>query len=388
MNRWVELEERHGSGAYGKNPITLAYGKGTRVWDTEGKEYIDCGTGIGVAALGHANPEITKAVSDQCNLLLTCHNAYYSNEVRARFLEKLIQITPDGLNRVFLSNSGTESIEAAIKLARSNKQSYKIVVAKRGFHGRTFGSLSASWKNRYRKPFEPLVPGFIHVPFGNVEELSENVTEDTAAVLLEPVQGEAGVYPAPEGYLQKVRRLCDESGTLLIFDEVQTGMGRTGKWFAFEHFGVTPDILCLAKSLGGGIPIGATIFRSDLSFEKGQHGSTFGGNPMACRAGTTVIDMIHKHQILDNVSQVGYFFLEGLRNLKKRNPSVVREVRGLGLMLAMQLRQKVSPVLLNLAKAGVLALAAGRTTIRFLPPLIIHQMDVEEVLEVLEGVLT
>lgn len=388
MNRWMKLEKQHGSGAYGVGPITLAYGKGTRVWDTNGKEYIDCGTGIGVAALGHANPAIAQAISEQSNVLLTCHHAYFSHEVRAHFLQELARITPSGLDRIFLCNSGTEAVETAIKLARTYTKRFRIVAAMRGFHGRTFGSLSASSKEVYRKPFEPLVPGFTHVPFGNIEELSRMVTPDTAAVLLEPVQGEAGVHPAPEGYLQAARSFCNESGSLLIFDEVQTGMGRTGKWFACEHFGVSPDVLCLAKSLGGGVPIGATIFRKNLGFEKGQHGSTFGGNLLACRAGLTVIEYIKKHDLLTNAARVGTYFLNSLQALAQKKSGKVREVRGLGLMLAMQLRGKATPVLTDLAEAGILALSSGRATIRFLPPLILTEAEVNEIVGALEVVLS
>lgn len=388
MNEWIKLEERYGSGAYGRWPMALEYGKGTRVWDTDGKEYLDCASGIGVAALGHANPEIAQAISEQAGILLTCHGAYYGNDVRARFLKELTRITPDGLDHVFLCNSGTEAVETAIKLAKAHAKRSGIVAAMRGFHGRTLGSLSATWKRSFRRPFEPLVPGFTHIPFGDIDALIDKVTEETAAVLLEPVQGEAGIYPATNEYLQEARRLCDELGALLIFDEVQSGMGRTGTWFACEHTRVFPDILCLAKALGGGVPLGAAVFRRDLRFERGQHGSTFGGNPLSCRAGLAVIEYIEKHGLLTHATRVGAYFLDGLQKLTQEHPEAVREARGLGLMLALQLRRTVTPVLIKLMEAGVLALSAGRTNIRFLPPLILTRAEVDEVLAALEMTLS
>ncbi|NOZ03760.1 MAG: aspartate aminotransferase family protein [FCB group bacterium] len=387
MNRWIELETQHGSGAYGNWPFALTRGEGVYVWDSAGNKYLDFATGIGVAVLGHAHPVLTQAITDQTGTLITCHSGYFANDVRARFLAKLTGITPSDLDRVFLCNSGTEAVETALKLARAHTGRPGIVTMMRSFHGRTMGSLSATWKKPFRAPFEPLVPGFTHIPFGDTEALEKAVTEETAAVLLEPIQGEAGVYPASEEYLREARRICDANGALLIFDEVQTGIGRTGKWFACEHAGVAPDILCLAKALGGGIPIGATVSRSGIAFEKGQHGNTFGGNPLSCRAGLTIIEYIEEHDLLTNITRVGAYFMTGLEQLAQQKPSAIRDIRGKGLMIAIQLRGKVGPTLVKLRDAGILALAAGRMNLRFLPPYIVTEKEIDQVLNVLEEVL-
>jgi len=387
MNHWIELETQHGSGAYGNWPFTLTRGEGVHVWDSEGNKYLDFATGIGVAALGHAHPAVNRAVAEQLDTLVTCHGGYFANDVRARFLAKLTTITPSDLDRVFLCNSGTEAVETALKLARAHTGRTGIVAMMRSFHGRTMGSLSATWKKPFRAPFEPLVPGFTHIPFGDSAALEAAVTDNTAAVLLEPIQGEAGVYPASEDYLRAARRVCDASGALLIFDEVQTGIGRTGKWFTCEHSGVIPDILCLAKALGGGIPLGATVSRSGIVFEKGQHGNTFGGNPLSCRAGLATIEYIEEHDLLTDIARVGTYFMTGLNQLARKKPTAVRDIRGRGLMIAIQLRGKVGPTLVKLRDAGILALAAGRMNLRFLPPYIVTENEIDQVLNILEEVL-
>ncbi len=387
MNHWIDLEERHGSGAYGAWPITLVRGEGTRIWDADGNEYLDFATSIGVASIGHGNPFLQQAVSDQAGLLMAAHNGYYGNDIRAQFLEKLSSISPEGLERVFLCNSGTEAVEGAIKLARAHTGRKQVVAAMRSFHGRTLGALSATWNKAFRQPFEPLVPGFVHIPFGNKEILAEAINEQTAAIILEPVQGEGGVYPAPEGYLNEARRLCDEHGTILILDEVQSGGGRTGKWFACEHYAVVPDVLTIAKGLGGGVPIGAVIMGSHVGFKKKEHGSTFGGNPFSCRAGLAVIQYIEENDLLPKVVELGAFFLRGLSELAQEKPETIREVRGLGLMLALQLKHSAGPTLVKLRNSGVLALTAGKTNIRFLPPLTVTSDEVEQVINVVRDVL-
>lgn len=383
----IRVEESHASGAQKPAPIVIVKGDGVRLLDQEGNEYLDCGSGIGVAALGHAHPALVRAISDQAGALITCATGYYHNDVRARLLERLSEIAPGNLNRVFLSNSGTEAVETAMKLARVCTQREGIVAAMRGFHGRTLGALTATWKPSDRKPFEPLLPGVSHVPFNDVASLERAITHRTAAVLLEPIQGEGGIHPSSLEYLQVARRLCDQRGALLILDEVQCGMGRTGHWFACDHYDVVPDILCVAKALGGGVPIAATIFREALMFEKGQHGSTCGGNPLACRAAMAVIDTIEHDRLLDNVSKTGSYFLERLNALHQVNPEKVREARGMGFMLALELRCKVGPVLRALMERGVLALSGGSTILRFLPPYIFSKADVDETMRALEAVL-
>ncbi len=383
----IRVEESHASGAQKPAPIVIVKGDGVRLLDQEGNEYLDCGSGIGVASLGHAHPALVRAISDQAGALITCASGYYHNDVRARLLGRLSEIAPGDLNRVFLSNSGTEAVETAMKLARVCTQREGIVAAMRGFHGRTLGALTATWKPSDRKPFEPLLPGISHVPFNDVASLERAITHRTAAVLLEPIQGEGGIHPSSLEYLQVARRLCDQRGALLILDEVQCGMGRTGHWFACDHYDVVPDILCVAKALGGGVPIAATIFREALAFEKGQHGSTCGGNPLACRAAMAVIDTIEHDRLLDNVSKTGSYFLERLNALHQVNPEKVREARGMGFMLALELRCKVGPVLRALMERGVLALSGGSTILRFLPPYIFSKADVDETMRALEAVL-
>ena len=387
FEKTILMEGLHGSGALKPAPLAIVKGSGVRLSDQEGREYLDCGTGIGVAALGHAHPQLTQAISEQASTLMTCPSAYYHNDVRAQLMERLADITPGDLGRVFLSNSGTEAVETALKLARVCTGRSGIVAAMRGFHGRTLGALSTTWKPAFRKGFEPLLPGVSHVPFNDIASLEQAMTSDTAALILEPIQGEGGIYPATSDYLQAARDLCDEHGALLIFDEVQCGMGRTGHWFACEHYQVIPDILCAAKALGGGVPIAATVFSNDLSFSKGQHGSTYGGNPLACRAALAVIDVIEKDNLLTQIKETGSYFLQRLTMLQETMPEKIREVRGMGLMLAVELRSKAGPVLKALMEKGVLALSGGSTIVRFLPPYIFTKANVDEVIDALESVL-
>lgn len=384
----IDVENRHGSGAYKPAPVTMVRGEGAYLYDADGNAYLDFNTGIGVAALGHAHPAIVQAVSEQARTLVTCSAGYFHNDVRARFTHKLAEIAPEGLDRVFLVNSGSEAIETALKLARAHTGRPRIISAERGFHGRTLGALSATHKRPYRQPFEPLVPEFEHVPFGDTQALQDAVDEQTAAVLIEPIQGEGGIYPAPEGYLQAAREVCDAHGALLIVDEIQSGMGRTGRWFACELESVVPDALCLAKPLGGGVPLGATIFRDELAFGKGQHGSTFGGNPLACRAGLAAIGTIENDRLLEHVAEMGAYLRDGLEKIAANRPEQCREVRGRGLMLALQLRGKAGPLLKTLlTEYQLLVLAAGPTTIRLLPPYTITRDEADRALGALAEAL-
>ena len=283
MDALFTIEDRHSSGLYPKQPIQIVRGSGALLWDAEGLAYLDCTSGHGVANLGHAHPKVAAAIAAQAAAAGNLFETFY-NDQRAALMESLTALTP-GLERVFFCNSGTETIEAAIKFARLSTGRSGIIAAMRGFHGRTLGALSATWNKKYRQPFEPLVPGFSHVPYNNIEALEQAVNEETAAVLLEVVQGEGGVYPANPEYLQAARRICTQSGALLIIDEVQTGFGRTGKMFAYQHSEVVPDLLCVAKSLAGGLPMGAVLIGPAVqNLAPGLHGSTFGGNPLACAA--------------------------------------------------------------------------------------------------------
>lgn len=388
MVNLMEIEQKYSSGVYSKKNVQLVKGKGAKLWDSEGREYIDCQGGIGVASVGHANREVAEALCKQVKLLSICPEAHYYHDIRAKLLMKLSEITPPGLIRSFLCNSGTEAVEAGLKFARAHTGRGEIIACMRGFHGRTLGSLSATWKKKYRKPFQPLIPGFKHVPYGNLDRLEDEITDDTAAVLIEPVQGEGGVYLPPEGYLEGVRTICDQYGVLLILDEVQTGFGRTGRMFACQHWGVFPDLMCMAKAMGGGIPIGACIMTEKINLSPGLHGSTFGGNPLTASGALAAIGYIQKNDLVKKAEEKGNYFMSGLKELKTKREDKIREVRGLGLMLGVQLREKSGSYLDRLIEYGILALPAGSTVIRLLPPLVITEEEIDKVLQALSKILS
>lgn len=383
----VEIEEKYFAKTYAKRPLVIVRGRGALVWDLDGREYIDCVGGHGICVVGHCHPKVVEAIKMQAERLITCPGMFY-NDARAELLEKLVNIAPRGLNRVFLSNSGTEAVECAIKLARKYTGKKGIIATVRGFHGRTMGALSATWEAKYRKPFEPLVPGFSHVPFGDAEAVRKAIDSDTAAVIVEPVQGEGGVHVAPEGYLKELREVCDEKGVLLIFDEVQTGFGRTGKMFACMHWDVTPDIMAVAKAIAGGVPMGATLAREDimLSLQETEHGSTFGGNPLACAAASATIDVIVNERLPERAERLGRLLKNGLEKVKEES-KIVREVRGLGLMIGVELKLKCKEYVLKAMEKGVLLLTSGLNVIRLLPPLVIEEEQIEKVVQVLSEVL-
>ena len=382
----VALENRHGSGLYTKQPLVLVRGEGARLWDADGREYIDCVGGHGVANVGHANPSVIQAVAEQIRRLTICPNGFY-NDQRAKLLAELIRIAPPGLERAFLCNSGAEAVEAAFKFARISTGRAKVVAAMRGFHGRTFGALSATWRKQYRQPFEPLVPGFVFVPYNRLERMEQAVDEETAAVILEVVQGEGGVIPGDSEYLRGVQALCRKRGALFIVDEVQTGFGRTGRMFAGQHHDLQPDLMCVAKSIAGGLPMGAVLIGPRVGdLPEKVHGSTFGGNPLACAAALATIHYIEAEELPQRAAELGARLMDSLKAI----PSpLVREVRGLGLMVGVELKGKAAPYLVALAESGVLALSAGATVMRFLPPLVIRTEDVdtvvEQVVKVLQG---
>ncbi len=374
----VDLEERFDSGLYPKQLLVLVRGVGARVWDATGREYIDCMGGQGVANVGHANPAVLRALSDQAERLMICPNGFY-NDQRARLLAELVRIAPAGLERAYLCNSGAEAVEAALKFARVSTGRAKVVAAMRGFHGRTFGALSATWRKEYRAPFEPLLPGFEFVPYNQIARMAEAVDDHTAAVILEVVQGEGGVIPGDGDYLRDVQALCQQHGALYIVDEVQTGFGRTGKMFASQHHGLQPDLLCLAKAIAGGLPMGAVLIGPRVgALPKKAHGSTFGGNPLACAVALATIQYIEAEGLAERAAELGAHLQEGLRAISS---PLVREVRGLGLMVAIELKAKSAPYLGALAERGVLALSAGANVMRFLPPLVIDREDVDVVIE-------
>jgi len=380
----IALEGRHDSGLYSKQPLVLVRGEGARLWDADGREYIDCVGGHGVANVGHANPAVIRAVTEQVQRLVICPNGFY-NDQRAQLLAELTRIGPPGLERAFLCNSGTEAVEAALKFARLATCRTKIIAAMRGFHGRTFGALSATCRSQYRPPFEPLVPGFESVPYNRLEQMQQVVDEETAAVILEIVQGEGGVIPGDGGYLRGVQALCQERGALFIVDEVQTGFGRTGRMFASQHHDLRPDLMCVAKSIAGGLPMGGVLIGSRVGdLPRKVHGSTFGGNPLACAAALATIRYIESEHLPERAAELGARLMAGLQAISS---PLIRDVRGLGLMVGMELKGKVAPYLAGLSDRGVLALSAGATVMRFLPPLVISAEDVDTVVERVAAVL-
>ncbi len=385
MQATMALEQAHTSGVYPKRPLVITRGQGARVWDEEGREYIDATSGQGVALLGHAHPVVARALYEQAQTLITCPEIFY-NDRRAQLMARLTSLAPEGLSRVFLCNSGAEAIEGALKFARASTGRKGIVATMRGFHGRTMGALSATWEPKYREPFQPLVPGFSHIPYDNLEAAENAIGPDTAAVLVEPVQGEGGVRPASPGYLPGLRRLCDERGALLILDEIQTGLGRTGRWFACQHSGVVPDLMALAKGLAGGVPMGAVLIGPRIGdLPSMSHGSTFGGNPLSCAAALATLDVLERERLPQQAAEKGEYLLGRLRRIESEK---IREVRGLGLMVALELRERVTPYLMALMQLGVLALPAGPTVLRLLPPLVITYEEMDRVVTAIEEVLT
>ncbi len=380
----IDLEERFDSGLYAKQPLVLVQGEGARLWDAAGQEYIDCMGGQGVANVGHANPAVLEALTWQAGRLMICPNGFY-NDQRALLLAELIRIAPAGLERAYLCNSGAEAVEAALKFARVSTTRTKIVAAMRGFHGRTFGALSATWRKDYRQPFEPLLPGFEFVPYNRIERMAAQIDGDTAAVILEVVQGEGGVIPGEGEYLRGVQALCQEQGALFIVDEVQTGFGRTGKMFASQHHGLQPDLLCLAKAIAGGLPMGAVLIGPKVgTLPKKVHGTTFGGNPLVCAAALAAIQYIEAEGLPRRAAELGAHLQAGFQEISS---PLIREVRGLGLMVAIELKTKSAPYLAALADRGVLALTAGANVMRFQPPLVISSEDVDTVIEQVKSVL-
>jgi acetylornithine/LysW-gamma-L-lysine aminotransferase len=372
------------SGVYSKRDLVIVRGSGALLYDQNGREYIDCVGGQGIANIGHCHPRLVAAISEQVQQLTVCPELFY-HPLRAAFVQRLTRLAPEGLNRAFLCNSGAEAVEGAIKFARFSTGRKGIVAAMRCFHGRTMGALSATWNKKYREPFEPLVPGYSHIPYDDLEKLKAAVTDETAAVLLEVVQGEGGVYPGSAEFLQGAQQVCRERGALLIIDEVQTGMGRTGKLFANQHYDLQPDLMCLGKAVGGGVPTGAVLIGERVGeLSVGIHGSTFGGNPLSCAGGLATLDIMENEQLPQRAAELGAWMLEELRAIQS---PLIREVRGLGLILGIELKQKVAPYLAALTERGVLALPAGMTVIRLLPPLVVSRDQLQQVLAALREVL-
>lgn len=387
MNRIKELEEIYGAPAFKKLPLTIVRGKGSAVWDADGKEYVDFMTGIGVALVGHSNDAVVKAINEQAARLITCHGTFY-NDTRADFMERLVRVAPKGLGKALLTNSGTESVEAAIKLARLHTGRKKIISMKGAFHGKTYGSLSATWNKRYRDSFGPLLDRFEFADYGDPVSLSRMIDDDTAAVLAEPIQGESGIIVPPNDYFKQVREMCDKKGALLILDEIQSGLGRTGKMWASEHWEVVPDMMTVSKGLGGGVPIGAALVTEAVagSLKGGEHTSTFAGNPLSCAAASAALDFIIQNDLPRHAQEKGEMMKAGLTKIGSAH-RLVKDVRGLGLMLALQTRVDILSQLLSAEAKGVIFGYSGRDTFRFLPALVIKEAQISKGLEVLERVI-
>ena len=372
----------------------MVRGEGCWLEDQAGVRYLDMTAGQGVAMLGYGHPALAGAIGEQARRLHACPNFFY-NDVRARFLEKLIEVTPPHLGHAFLANSGAEAIDGAIKFARLATGRTGLVAARNSFHGRTVGAVSLTWNPKYRRKFEPLLPGVRHVPFNDLDALEAAVDQETAAVVLEPVQGEGGVHPATPEFLQGAARLCRERGALLVLDEIQTGFGRTGRWFALEHYfplghyDVAPDILCLAKGIAGGFPMGAIVYTDQVqeALYPGAHGSTFGGNPLACAAGLAAIQTYQAEDLIRRADQAGAFLRASLEERVGGLP-LVREIRGMGLMVGIELRRRVGKVLRALMEEHrVLALPGGPNVLRLLPPLVVSEEELALAVEAIGAVL-
>ena len=386
MNRQqiIDRESTSMANLYWKRNLVAARGRGAMLWDADGREYIDCTSNYGVSVVGHCHPRVVAAIKEQAERLVSCHGSFYI-DARSGLLERLSRIAPAELTRSFLSNSGSEAIEFAFKLAKRKTGKSEIVAMMNAFHGKSMGALSATWKKKYREGFGPMLPGYRHAPFGNIERIRDAITEDTAAVITEPIQGEGGINLPPPGFLKQLRELCDEKGVLLILDEIQTGMGRTGKMFACQHSGVVPDIMCVSKGIASGLPLGVTMAREDVmsSVAVGDHSSTFGGGPIPCAAATATIDVLIEERIPEKTARDGEHLIGKLREFEKKY-RVLREVRGMGLMIGIESRFEIIGVMDRSQERGILTLEAGRNVLRLLPPLVITREQIDRVVSVLD----
>ena len=381
-------EDNYLGNLYQRFPVTIEKGHGAHVWDVDNKEYIDCMGGYGVALVGHRNERVVNAIKAQIGKILTVHSSFY-NKTREEFLENLMEVAPKGLSQVHLNNSGAESVEAAIKFARKFSGKKGMVAMKGSYHGKSMGALSLTFNPKYRESFQPLVEKVSFSSYGNIDELRDTVDKDTAFVILEPIQGESGIHVPPDSFLQDVRKLCDENKILLIFDEIQSGLGRTGSMWAADHWKTVPDVMCIAKGIAGGVPMGVTLVRPDILsvMKKGEHSSTFGGNPLSCAAGTATIQALTQDGLIENAKDMGQKFQQGLAELKSRH-KIIREVRGKGLMIGVELKFEVKDILMEGIKNGLLLLYSGRNILRFLPPLVISEEDITKTLKILDMLLT
>lgn len=390
-NTIISMDDTYVMHSYGRKKVVFVKGSGMKLWDADGKEYLDFLAGIAVNGIGHSHPELAEAICRQSSKLMHVSNLFYVPQ-QPMLAKKLVELS--GLDKAFFCNSGAEANEAALKLARkwgNTKRSgrYEIITAKHSFHGRTLAAVTATGQPKYHSGFEPMMPGFKYVPYNDFDALKKSISDETCAVMLEPVQGESGVWPASKEYMVNVRKLCDDLGILLILDEVQTGIGRTGKWFGFQHYDIKPDIMTLAKTLGGGFPIGSCLATNSVAevFEPGSHASTFGGNPLACTAALTTIDIIEKNDLINNSMNMGAYMKESLIKLQKSRNDI-KDVRGLGLMIALEFnRDDIQDVVVKCMNQGLIVNGIGTNIIRFVPPLIVNQNDIDNAINILANVL-
>lgn len=386
----IQAGQRYVMNTYNRMPLVVARGEGSRIWDVEGKEYLDFVGGLAVTALGHGHPAILEAIVTQSKELLHCSNLYW-NQPQVELAKLLVENSV--FNKVFFANSGAEANEGAIKLARKfaalkSPEKHEIITMNNSFHGRTLATLTATGQAKFHHHFQPLPQGFKYSPYNDLEQLAKEIDHKTCAIMLEPIQGEGGVHVAEETFIQGVRQLCDRNDLLLIFDEVQVGIGRTGKMFAYEHYGVTPDIITLAKALGGGVPIGALMATEEVAaaFQPGDHATTFGGNPLVCSVGVAVLNAILQENVLVNAKEMGELALAFFNKIKENNP-VIKEVRGKGLIIGIELVEGAPEVADKCEKAGLLVNCAAGKVIRILPPLNIEQSDLEQGLKIIENAI-
>lgn len=393
LNTIIDLDKKYYMGVFGnRTPVSFQYGKGINLWDTEGKKYFDFLGGIAVNALGHSHPKLVNAIKEQAEKLIHCSSLYYI-ENQAVLAQVLVECSC--ADRVFFANSGAEANEGAIKLARKyfkklgKPEKYEIITLLNSFHGRTLTTATATGQEKYKKPFEPLTPGFKHVSINDFRALEAAISQNTCAIMLEPIQGESGVNPIDAAYMEQVKKLCVEKGLLLIFDEIQTGLGRTGKLFGYQHYNVEPDIFTLAKALGGGVPIGALLAKQfvAVAFEPGDHGSTFGGNPLACAAGIAAMDVIINDGLVENSDKMGSYFKQKLLKLAEKF-SFIKEVRGRGLMIGIEFTNgKAAQIKDRCFDKGYLVGSVGANVLRLLPPLIITKQDIDDMIITLDSIL-
>ncbi|MDQ3836967.1 MAG: acetylornithine/succinylornithine family transaminase [Thermoproteota archaeon] len=381
-------EDQYLASLYQRFPVNIARGKGSKVWDSTGKEYIDCMGGYGVALVGHCNDRVVDAIKMQAEILITAHMSTY-NDTRLRFMEKIASVAPKALNKIFFTNSGAESVEAALKFARKYSGKHGVIAMNGAYHGKTFGALSVTYSEKYRKSFMPLLDGVKFVSYSEPSRLEEAIDDTIGTVIVEPIQGETGIIVPPDELLPEIREICNRRNLVLIFDEIQSGLGRTGKMWAGQNWNTTPDIMCLAKGIAGGIPMGLVLAKQEImdKMRLGEHSSTFGGSPIACAAGIATIEALTDDKLVDNASSMGHYFKEGLLRLKDKH-KIVREVRGIGMMIGVELRFDIKDILFDGIRNGLLTLYSGRNIIRLLPPLVMDELTISRAVDIMDDLLT